>query len=222
MTFKSGVEKVSLAALEKFKDINFADAKRLAHFKHYMDFEQVKAEHPELKKQDLCDILHIKYATIGRVEDEFDLESSYVYEGGTKSKPSNKSKNTKNTEETINNNDTNIVVNNNIPDNVPQIKQSPSKCYLCNKSCKGKLGLNTHFRMKHPTLSIDKDNINPKNIESLRAGRISIMQPNLLVENNKSVSINPPASKPVDQIIDEEISRLKRRMPSSIILSSSK
>ena len=38
--------------------------------------------------------------------------------------------------------------------------------------------------MKHPTLSVDKDNINPKNIESLRAGRRSITQPNLLVENN--------------------------------------
>ena len=82
--------------------------------------------------------------------------------------------------------------------------------------------------MKHPTLSVDKDNINPKNIESLTAGRKSITQPNLLVENNidslaihKSVSINPPA-KPVDQIADEEIARLKRRMPSSIILSSSR
>ena len=41
---------------------------------------------------------------IGRIEDEFNIESAYIYEGGTKSKPSNKSKNTKNTEETINNN----------------------------------------------------------------------------------------------------------------------
>ena len=77
--------------------------------------------------------------------------------------------------------------------------------------------------MKHPTLSVDKDNINPKNIESLTAGSKSITQPNLLVENNidslaagqKSVSISPPASKTADQIADEEIARLKRHMPSS-------
>ena len=36
--------------------------------------------------------------------------------------------------------------------------------------------------MKHPNLSVDKDNINPKNIELLSAGRKSITQPNLLVE----------------------------------------
>ena len=56
--------------------------------------------------------------------------------------------------------------------------------------------------MKHPTLSVDKDNINPKNIDSLAAG-------------HKSVSINQQPTKPVDQIADEEIARLKRHMPSS-------
>ena len=73
-----------------------------------MDFEQAKAEHPELTKQELCELLKIPYASIGRIEDEFNLESSYVYEGGAKSKPSIKSKNTKNTEETINNSNNTI------------------------------------------------------------------------------------------------------------------
>ena len=88
MTFKSGVEKISFAVLEKFKDVNLADIKELAHLKQYMDFIATKAEHPELNKQELCDLLRIPYATIGRIEDEFNLESSYVYEGGAKSKPS--------------------------------------------------------------------------------------------------------------------------------------
>ena len=168
MTFKSGVEKISFAILEKMNNVNPADIKRAGHMKIYMDFMEAKDEHPELSKQELCELLKIPYARISRIEDELNLESAYVYEGGAKSKPSNKSKNKKILKkQLIPNNDTSILVNNNIPDNVPQIKQSPSKCYICNKSYKGKLGLNTHFRMKHPTLSVDKDNINPKNIESL-------------------------------------------------------
>ena len=51
--------------------------------------------------------LKIPFATISRIEDEFNLASAYVYEGGAKSKQSIKSKNTKNTEETVNN-DTSI------------------------------------------------------------------------------------------------------------------
>ena len=205
MTFKSGVEKISFAVLENFKNFDAADIKKAGHMKQYMDFIEAKVEHPELTKQELCELLRIPYASIGRLEDEFNIGSAYMYEGGTKSKPSNKSKNTKITEETIDNNDTSININDpkiNIPDSVPQIKQSASKCYLCNKSYKGKLGLNTHFRMKHPTLSVDKDNINPKNIESLSAGKKSIPQvnpqstrilPTTSSTSSKSVSINQPA-----------------------------
>ena len=103
MTFKTGTEKISFTVLEKINNINPADIKRMAHMKIYMDFEQAKVEHPELTKQGLCDLLRIPYATISRIEDEFNLASSYVYEGGAKSKPSNKPKFKKITEETVNN-----------------------------------------------------------------------------------------------------------------------